>query len=397
MSSKTLQPFHSAGQELRVCFVGTYPPRQCGIATFTYDLLQAVRGAGNEVHAGVIAVNNTESDYSYPPEVVFELRQSSLADYRRAADFVNSSGAHIVCLQHEFGIFGGLDGRYIKTFLERVRCPVITTLHTVLSEPPTRLKTALAAVARASHHLVILNERARPILRDAYGIAEEKVSMIPHGVPDVPFIDGTFEKPGVAGHPTILTFGLLHRNKGIELTLEALPEVVCAHPETVYLVVGVTHPQIKRWEGESYRHFLMNRVHQLGLEKHVVFHNRYVDFDELCEFIGACDIYVTPYRAEEQIVSGTLAYAVGMGKAVVSTPYRYAQELLSEGRGRLVGFDDAQGLAEVLNDLIVDGAARRRMRHRAYEYGRSMIWPQVGRQYVELFKRARLQEFVLRL
>lgn len=387
MTLKPNQPFHAADQELRVCFVGTYPPRQCGIATFTYDLLHAVRGAGSEINASVIAVSNKETDYRYPSEVAFEIKQNRLEDYRRAADFLNSSGTHIVCLQHEFGIFGGLAGRYIKTFLERVRCPVLTTLHTIIFEPPTRLKTALAAVAKVSQHLVILNERARPILQDVYDIADEKISMIHHGVPDVPFIEDKLYKPGVEGHPVILTFGLLHRNKGIELTLEALPEIVRAHPETVYLVVGMTHPQVQRWEGESYRHFLMDRVHQLGLEKHVVFHNRYVDFDELCAFIGACDIYVTPYRAEEQIVSGTLAYAVGMGKAVVSTPYRYAQELLSEGRGRLIDFDDARGLAEVLNDLIVDNTARRQMRYRAYEYGRSMIWRHVGRQYVELLKR----------
>ncbi|HWQ36639.1 MAG TPA: glycosyltransferase [Blastocatellia bacterium] len=382
----------------RECFVGTYPPRECGIATFTYDLRSAVCALRAESQPGVIAITNTPAsaavgrseNYSCPPEVVFEIRQQWLSDYRLAAEYVNLSGAEVVSVQHEFGIFGGPEGRYLIEFLKGLRKPVVTTLHTVLSQPSPGYLDSLKRAAAFSDHLVVLNSRAIPILRDVYGVAEEKITLIHHGVPDVPFVDPNYykDKFGVEGRLVILTFGLLSRNKGIELMLEALPAVVRAHPEVVYIVLGATHPEVRRLEGEEYRLRLRRRVRELKLEDHVIFYDRFVTLSELLEFMGACDIYVTPYQSREQIVSGTLAYAVGMGKAVVSTPYLYAEELLAEGRGCLVGFGDARLLAGAINHLIEHEAERHQMRKRAYEYGRQMIWPEVGRRYLELFARA---------
>lgn len=371
---------------LKLCLIGSYVPRACGIATFTKDLWTAVSDAGAQ--ASVVALTNTPDGYDYPPEVAFEIRQNRLADYRLAAEYINFSGADIVCLQHEFGIFGGREGRYILELLKHLRKPVVTTLHTVLPDPTPGYRETLIGVAAHSDHLVVLSSRAITILTDVYGIDPGKISMIHHGVPDVPFIDPEYYKDdfGVSGRMVLLTFGLLSRNKGIEQVLEALPAVVCTHPDVVYIILGETHPEVKRAEGEEYRLKLQRLVRDLGLEEHVIFHDRFVSLDELCRFIGASDIYITPYRAHDQIVSGTLAYAVGMGKAVVSTPYLYAQELLAEDRGRLVPFGDAAALAATLNDLIERRAQRHRMRKRAYALGRRMTWPVVGAAYVDLFR-----------
>lgn len=379
---------------LRECFVATYPPRECGIATFTYDLRQAICQLNPESQPGVIALTNLPAQetkhYSYPPEVVFEIRQQRLNDYRLAAEYLNLSGVEVVSVQHEFGIFGGPEGRYLAEFLEGLRKPVVTTLHTVLREPAPSYHETLVRVAAVSDHLIVLNSRAIPILKSVYGVPAEKVSLIHHGVPDVPFVDPNYykDKFDVEGRLVLLTFGLLSRNKGIELMLEALPAVVRAYPEVVYLVLGATHPEVRRNDGEEYRLWLKRRVRELGLQEHVIFYDRFVSWRELLEFIGACDIYVTPYLSKEQAVSGTLAYAVGMGKAVVSTPYLYAEELLADGRGCLVNSGDVAGLSETLLHLIENQSERHQMRKRAYEYGRQMIWPEVGKRYQELFARA---------
>jgi glycosyltransferase involved in cell wall biosynthesis len=371
----------------RLCLVSSYPPRECGIATFTRDLRQAIGASPGYAEASVVAMTNTPEGYDYPPEVVFGIRQEEAGDYRLAADYVNLSGFDLVCLQHEFGIFGGPNGQYITEMMERLRMPVVTVLHTVLAETTSGYRESLVRVAALSDHLVVLSERSIPILKDVYGVPEEKIRLIPHGVPETSFIDPNYYKDKLAaeGKLVILTFGLLSRNKGIEMVLDALPDVVRAHPEVVYVVLGATHPEVKRRHGEEYRVWLQKRVEELGLTEHVVFDRRYLEQAELVEMIGACDIYVTPYRSKEQIVSGTLAYAVGMGKAVVSTPYLYAEELLADGRGLLVDFGDARGLTEKLLGLIDDPAARHRMRKRAYQYGRQMIWPEVGKRYVDLF------------
>ncbi|MCS6874570.1 MAG: glycosyltransferase [Pyrinomonadaceae bacterium] len=374
-------------EQKKACLVATYPPRACGIATFTADLRSALKENGRE--AVVIAITNDVDSFDYSQEVVFEIKQNKIDDYRLAAEYINFSGVDVVCLQHEFGIFGGNYGRYVTELLLNLQKPVVTTLHTVLSEPTQGLKETLLRVADVSEHLVVLSQKAVSILKEVYGISENKISMIHHGVPDTAFVDPNFykDKFKVEGRFVILTFGLISRNKGIEFMLEALPPVVKRHPEVVYIVLGATHPEVKRREGEEYRIWLKRKVRELGLESNVIFYDRYVDFDELCEFIGACDIYVTPYQSREQIVSGTLAYAVGMGKAVVSTPYFYAEEILSDGRGRLVDFGDVKGLSDTLITLIENHALRHRIRKRAYEFGRQMVWCNVGKAYAELFNR----------
>lgn len=372
----------------QVCFVSSYPPRECGIATFARDLRQAIAKACPGGSSSVIALTN-EGNPAYPAEVVFEIRQSESTEYSLAAEYANLSGFDVLCVQHEFGIYGGDEGRYITEMMGSFRGPVISILHTVLAEATQGYRESLLKVVGLSDHLVVLNRRAVPILKDVYGVPENKIDVIHHGVPETSFVDPNYYKDKFAaeGKLVILTFGLLSRNKGIEMVLEALPEVVRAHPEVVYIVLGATHPEVKRREGEEYRLWLEHRVNELNLTEHVVFDPRYVEQEELLEFIGACDIYVTPYRSKEQIVSGTLAYAFGMGKAVVSTPYLYAEELLAEGRGLLVDFDDVLGLAKSLLDLIENPANRHRMRKLAYRYGREMIWPEVGKRYAELFNR----------
>ncbi len=372
----------------RVCFVATYPPRECGIATFTSDLRRAICERPSGAKASIIAITNTAAGYKYPSETVFEIRQNELSDYRLAAEYANSSGADVVCLQHEFGIFGGRDGRYAIEFLERLRKPVVTALHTVLQQPSPGIRESLVRVAQASDHLVVLNSKAIEILENVYGVPSAKISFIHHGVPDVPFVDSNFykEELGVEGRLVIMTFGMLSRNKGVEMMLEALPGIVTSHPEVVYVILGVTHPEVKRRDGEEYRLWLQRRVRDLNLDDYVIFHDRYFELSELLELIGACDIYVTPYKSKEQIVSGTLAYAVGMGKAIVSTPYMYAEELLAEGRGLLVDFDDRAGLARTLLNLIENRAERHRMRKRAYQFGRQMVWSEVAKRYAELFE-----------
>lgn len=374
----------------RICFVSSYPPRECGIATFARDLRQAIGQLHAEARTSVIAMTNTPDGYEYPPEVVFEIRQHKIGDYALAAEYANLSGFDAVCVQHEFGIYGGPEGRYITEMMEGLRGPVVSILHTVLAETTQGYRDSLLRVAALSEHLVVLNPKAVPILKNSYGVPENKIHVIHHGVPEAPFVDPNYYKDKFAaeGKLVILTFGFLSRNKGIEMMLEALPEVVRAHPEVVYIVLGETHPEVRRTEGEAYRQWLQKRVKELGLSNHVVFDPRYVEQAELLEYIGACDIYVTPYQSKEQIVSGTLAYAVGMGKAVVSTPYLYAEETLADGRGVLVDFGSVAGLTGKLLELIEQPATRHRMRKLAYQYSRQMIWPEVGRRYVELFDRA---------
>jgi len=337
----------------------------------------------------VVALNNRPERYDYPEEVAFEVNQNDINDYRLAADYVNFSSADLVCLQHEFGIFGGPEGSYINHFLGNLRKPVVTSLHTVMGEPSNRYLKALQEIARLSEALVVMSHRGQSMLQEVYGVPEEKIHFIHHGVPDVPFIDPNFYKEQfhVEGRFVLLTFGLLNPNKGIETVLEALPEIVNRFPAIAYIVLGATHPELKKAHDEEYRLSLQREVVRLGLEQHVFFYDRFVELEELCEFLGACDIYITPYLSKEQITSGTLAYAVGMGKAVVSTPYWYAQETLQEGRGRLFEFGDASGLAQVLIELLEDEVKRHQMRKKAYELGRTMTWTNVARGYLEVFRR----------
>jgi glycosyltransferase involved in cell wall biosynthesis len=310
----------------RIAFIGNYLPRQCGIATFTTDLCEAVAAEYSGTTCIALPVNDTEEGYAYPPRVRFELTEKDLESYRRAADFLNINNVDLVSLQFEYGIFGGRTGSHILALLRELRMPIVTTLHTILREPDPDQRRVLEAVAALSDRLVVMSERGSEFLQDVYGVAAEKIDVIPHGIPDVPFVDPSFHKDlfGVEGKTVLLSFGLLSANKGIENVIAALPAIVERYPSVVYLILGATHPHVIQHEGETYRLSLQWLAQEKGVESNVIFYNRFVSLEELNEFIGAADIYITPYLNAQQIVSGTLAYTLGAGKAVISTPYWYA-------------------------------------------------------------------------
>jgi len=371
-----------------VVVVGNYLPRRCGIATFTTDLVTALANESPKTVFWTVAMNDVPDGYAYPNRVHFEINQNNITEYRLASDFLNMNHVDIVCVQHEYGIFGGKNGSYILEMLRSLRMPVVTTLHTVLKDPSRGEREVLCELGRISDRLVVMSRLAVDILEDTYGIPREKIEFIHHGIPDMPFVDPNYYKDefGVEGRKVILTFGLLSPGKGIEYMIEALPEIVRKHPETIYIVLGATHPTIKKNHGENYRFTLHQLARERGVDGNIMFHNRFVELEELCEFLGAADIYVTPYLNRNQIVSGTLAYALGTGKATVSTPYWYAEEMLAEGRGRLVPFRDSKALASVITELFDNEPERHAMRKRAYTYCREMIWKEVARKYLEVFQ-----------
>jgi len=377
----------------RIAVVGDHLPRQCGIATFTTDLCEAIAGELGEGICFAMPVNDTEDGYDYPPRVRFELVENELESYRCAADFLNLNNVDLVCLQHEYGIYGGPAGSYILELLRDLRMPVVTTLHTVLRSPAPKQRRVLQELAQLSDRLVVMTQRSAEFLQQIYGVPAGKIDLIPHGIPDVPFVDPSFHKDkfDVEGKLLLLTFGLLSANKGIEYVIEALPAIVARYPQVVYFVLGATHPNVRREEGESYRLMLQRLAQERGAADHVIFHNRFVSLKELVEFIGAADLYITPYLNQEQAVSGTLAYAVGAGKAVVSTPYWHAEELLDEGRGVLVPFRDPNAIAARVLELLDNEVERHAMRKRAYLHAREMIWPRAARRYLESFHRARTE------
>jgi glycosyltransferase involved in cell wall biosynthesis len=374
----------------RIAFLGGFLPRLCGIATFTHDLCEAVASEVPNSLCFAGAVNDRPSAYEYPPRVRFELDEKDLDSYRRAADFLNFSNVDVLCVQHEFGIYGGSAGSHLLTLLKEVRMPVVTTLHTILSEPNAAQRKVMEELVRRSDRLVVMAQKGADILRETYGVPDAKVDLIPHGIPDLPFIDSSFYKAelGVEGRMVLLTFGLLGPGKGIENVIEALPEIVKRHPNVVYLVLGATHPHLVARDGESYRLGLERLAEDRGVKEHVIFYNRFVSLDDLKEFIGATDIYLTPYLNQAQITSGTLAYVFGAGKAVVSTPYWHAQELLADGRGILVPFRNPQAIAEGVGAYLDDPALLQVTRERAYQMGREMIWPAVAQRYLESFQHA---------
>ncbi len=377
----------------RIAFLGAYLPRLCGIATFTSDLCEAVAGAapGSQCYAG--AVNDRIEIYGYPPRVRFEIDEKDLDSYRHAADFLNFNNADVLCVQHEFGIYGGSAGSHLLALLKEVRMPVVTTLHTVLREPNPAQRKVMEELIRRSDRLVVMAQKGAEILRDTYGAAAAKVDLIPHGIPDLPFVDSSCYKAqfGVEGRQVLLTFGLLGPGKGIEYVIEALPEIVKRHPNVVYLVLGATHPHLVARDGESYRLGLERLAEDRGVKEHVIFYNRFVSSDDLKEFIGATDIYLTPYLNQAQITSGTLAYVFGAGKAVISTPYWHAQELLADERGILVPFRDPAAIAEGVDAYLDDPPRLLATREKAYQLGREMIWSAVAERYVECFQRARTE------
>ena len=381
----------SSAKIQKVAFLGDYLPRKCGIATFTHDLRHAVGGQYPAVDCSVVPVDDIEGGYDYPAEVRFEIQEQELASYRRAADFLNFANVDVVCLQHEFGIYGGTAGGHILTLLRDLRVPVVSTLHTVLESPNDDQRRVMIRLCELSARVVVMAERSRKFLLEIYGVPAEKIDLIPHGIPDMPFVDSSFFKDqfDVEGKFVALTFGLLSPNKGIESVLQAMPKIIAQSPDFMYIILGATHPNLVREHGEIYRLSLERLAQKLDIQKHVIFYNRFVELQELTEFIGAADIYITPYLNEAQAVSGTLAYAYGCGKAVISTPYWHAAELLADDRGILVPFGDSDAIADAVIDLWQDDARRNSMRKRAYLVGREMVWSHVAHLYMESFQRAR--------
>ncbi|WP_145081736.1 glycosyltransferase family 4 protein [Poriferisphaera corsica] len=374
-----------------LALIGTYTPRRCGIATFTNDLTEALSSAAPEINTTAVAMNDRAEGYRYNKRVWFEVNQSRLVEYRLAADFLNMSSVDVVCLQHEFGIFGGHDGSYILEMLRRLRMPVVTTLHTVLKEPTDGQLRVMRQLNELCDQFVVMAHRAESFLCDIYEIPRDKITIIPHGIPEVPFVDPAYFKDlfGVEGKKVILTFGLLGPSKGLENMIEAMPAIVAKHPDAVYIVLGATHPGVIAHQGEEYRLGLQKRAKELGVAENIIWVNRYVDLDELLEFLGSADVYVTPYLNEAQITSGTLCYALGSGKPVVSTPYWHAEELLADGRGKLVPFGDTKQLANGINELFDHEAERHAIRKKAYQHTRPMVWENVASEYLNLFQRVR--------
>jgi glycosyltransferase involved in cell wall biosynthesis len=380
-----------------IAFIGNSSPRRCGIATFTTDLQQAVAATSADhaietraLRTTIVAMNDGVQRYVYPETVGYAVNDQKLSDYVYAANFLNANGFEIACLQHEFGIFGGDAGDYISTMLTRLNMPVVTTLHTVLAEPNAAQRSVMTQLIERSARLVVMAQKGRELLRDVYRVADEKIAVIPHGIPDFAFSEPDLTKAemGYSGRNVILTFGLLNPNKGIEVMIDAMPEIIEASPNVVYVVLGATHPNLVRREGEAYREKLIEQTRKLGIEDHVVFLNQFVDLPTLLRFIAMCDVYATPYLNVAQMTSGTLAYSFGLGKAVVSTPYWHAQELLADGRGVLVPFGDAHAIGREIASLLTNDARRHDMRVRAYEASRPMTWARTAERYIGVFEDA---------
>jgi glycosyltransferase involved in cell wall biosynthesis len=383
----------TASSTRTIAFLGDYLPRKCGIATFTSDLLGAVAARHPQSRCFAVPVNDIEGCYQYPDVVRFEIEEQDPESYRCAADFLNSSDVDVVSVQHEFGIFGGPAGSHLLVLLRGLAAPVVTTLHTVLRTPNADQRRVMRELIVHSTRLVVMTEWGRTILQEVYHAPPAKIDLIPHGIPDVPFVapDRYKEQFGLGGRKVLLTFGLLSPNKGIEHVLNALPDVVAEFPDVVYIVLGATHPNELRSRGDTYRLGLEALVKKNRLENHVIFHNCFVELTKLTEFIGAADLYITPYLDEAQITSGTLAYAFGAGKAVISTPYWHAAELLSGERGVLVPFADPRAIAREVTGLLCDGVRRNAMSDNAYKLGRTMVWSNTAGRYMRSFELARRQ------
>ncbi len=389
----TVQPAFRAAPSMptRIAVIGNYLPRQCGIATFTTDLCAAISSEYGTARLLALPVNDTEAGYDYAARVRWSLAQDDVKSYLEAAEFLNFNNIDMVCLQHEYGIFGGPAGSHILHLLRALKMPVVTTLHTVLREPDADQLGVMEELAELSDRLIVMSQLSSQFLQGIFNVPASKIDMVPHGVPDLPFLDPNFYKDrfGVEGKAVLLTFGLLSPNKGIENVIQAMPEILSKHKNVVYLVAGATHPHILRREGDQYRNSLQALAKEVGVESQVIFHNHFVSPEEMVEFIGAADIYITPYRHEAQVVSGTLAYALGAGKAIISTPYWHAIELLDDRRGALVPFQDPDAIARTTIELLDTPAKRHAMRKRAYLFAREMVWKRVAQGYMESFARVR--------
>jgi glycosyltransferase involved in cell wall biosynthesis len=375
---------------MKIAFIGTYPPRECGIGTFTNNLLDSVlytrKAEKGNFEAFVVAVDDHNLTYDYPPEVKLKISQENQQDYLKAAKYINLSGADICVLQHEFGIYGGQNGVYILPLLHRLEIPLVVTLHTILKTPTYNEKAVLQEIGKMAQKIVVMSLKAIEFLVDIYDVPREKIALIEHGVPDIKFSPVKSKKEFKLGNKKVLlTFGFIGRNKGIETVINALPDVIERHPDAVYIILGKTHPNVLRHSGEEYRIFLMRLAKKLQLENHVLFLNQFIDVQDLFKYLSATDIYITPYMNESQITSGTLSYAVGVGAAVLSTPYWHAAELLAGGRGRLFDFGDSKQLSSTINELLDDPAELNNLKKTALEYGRNFTWPKTGEKYVVLF------------
>jgi glycosyltransferase involved in cell wall biosynthesis len=375
----------------RIAVIGNYLPRQCGIATFTTDLCEAISAEYGTARLLALPVDDTEQRYDYPARVRWSLAQDDVKAYQDAAEFLNFNNIDMVCLQHEYGIFGGPAGGHILHLLRGLKMPVVTTLHTVLREPNPDQLMVMKEITELSDRLIVMSQLSSQFLQEVFKVPGSKIDMVPHGVPDLPFLDPNFYKDrfGVEGKAVLLTFGLLSPNKGIENVIQALPQILAKHKNVAYIVAGATHPHILRREGDKYRASLRALAKEVGVESNVTFYDRFVSPEEMAEFIGAADIYITPYRYEAQVVSGTLAYALGAGKAIISTPYWHAIELLDDRRGALVPFQNPEAIAHKTIELLDTPAIRHAMRKRAYLFSRDMVWKKVAQGYMESFVRVR--------
>jgi glycosyltransferase involved in cell wall biosynthesis len=374
---------------MKIAVIGNHLPRQCGIATFTTDCCDAIAAEYRTATLLVVAVNDHRSLYAYPARVRYQIAETDISSYWKAASFLNSNHVDLACLQHEFGIYGGKAGRYVLELLKRLNMPVVTTLHSVLREPDRGQRAVMREIALLSDRLIVMSNHSSRLLQEVFGIPCQKIEIIPHGIPNLPFEEPNVHKASFASQDksVLLTFGLLSPNKGFETVIHALPHILLKHNDVVYIIAGATHPNLKLREGDRYQIQLETLARQLGVADSVVFHNRFFSSPEMASLVGSADIYITPYCHEAQAVSGTLAYALGAGKAIISTPYWHAAELLNDGRGMLVRFDDPTAIAVAAIRLLENDPARQAMRKRAYSYGRNMVWDRVAHSYMDAFVR----------
>jgi glycosyltransferase involved in cell wall biosynthesis len=374
---------------MKLAFIGTYPPRECGIGTFTMNLYKSMAGnigiTMHPIEGFIVAMNDHEQTYDYPEEVKLTIRQEHQRDYLSAVKFINLSGADLCILEHEFGIFGGQDGVYILPLLHRLEIPLIVTLHTIIKTPSYNQKAILVEICRMANRIIVMSHKAIEFLTTIYKVEREKIVFVDHGVPNIQLNRiKSREEFNLENKKVLLTFGFIGRNKGIETVIKALPKVVEKYPDVLYMVLGKTHPNVLRYSGEEYRNYLQQLVKSLKLKNYVFFLNEYINQKEIFKYLSAADIYITPYINEAQITSGTLSYAIGAGAAVVSTPYWHAAELLANGRGKLFNFNDSIGLSNMLIELLGNPDELKNIRRKAYEYGKKIIWPRTGEKYIEV-------------
>jgi glycosyltransferase involved in cell wall biosynthesis len=377
---------------MKLAYIGTYPPRECGIGTFTMNLYNSMvmnnKTTNSSIEGFVIALNDHEQTYDYPEEVKLTIRQEHQRDYLSAVRFINISGADLCILEHEFGIFGGQNGVYILPLLHRLEIPLIVTLHTIIKTPSYNEKAILVEICKMASKIVVMSHKAIEFLTTIYRVDKRKIEYIEHGVPDIQFNKSQSKKEfHLENKKVLLTFGFISRNKGIETVIKALPKVVEKHPEVLYMILGKTHPNVLRYSGEEYRIYLQHLVKSLNLSQHVFFLNEFINQKELFKYLSASDIYVTPYLNEAQITSGTLSYAIGAGSAVVSTPYWHATELLTDGRGKLFNFNDSVELSNIIIELLDNPDVLKILRKKAYDYGKTIKWDKTGEKYITVAKK----------